>query len=68
MTVPAIAGIIPVEDEAIEVVGHDVRHAAPQAEGSLVRLGDKRVDVILVDPVTMPQPIHALARRDGIRL
>ena len=32
------------------------------------RLDDQRIDVILVDPATRPQPIHAVARQQGIRL
>jgi hypothetical protein len=33
-----------------------------------LRLGDQRIDVILVDPDTVPQPIHTIARQQGIRL
>ncbi|MGA7983257.1 MAG: nucleotidyltransferase domain-containing protein [Chromatiaceae bacterium] len=33
-----------------------------------LRLGDQRIDVLLVDPETRPQPIHAVARQQGIRL
>ena len=33
-----------------------------------LRLGDQRIDVILVDPETRPQPIHAVARQQGIGL
>lgn len=31
-------------------------------------LGDQRLDVIIVDPATAPQPIHEQARRHGIVL
>jgi len=31
-------------------------------------LGDQRIDVILVDPGTTPQPIHAAARQQGVTL
>jgi predicted nucleotidyltransferase len=31
-------------------------------------LGDQRIDVIVVDPHTAPQPIHTRARRQGVRL
>jgi hypothetical protein len=33
-----------------------------------LRLGDQRIDGILADPDTTRLRIHALARRDGIRL
>lgn len=32
------------------------------------RLGGRRVDVILVTPNTLPQPIHEIARRYGVAL
>ena len=31
-------------------------------------LGDQHIDVILVDPETRPQPIHARARHHGVQL
>lgn len=31
-------------------------------------LGDQRIDVLLVDPQTPLQPIHRLAREQGVRL
>lgn len=31
-------------------------------------LGDQRIDVVIVDPATAPQPIHDQARRQGIAL
>ena len=37
------------------------------AELQLV-LGDQRLDVIIVDPATAPQPIHQQVRRQGIVL
>lgn len=33
-----------------------------------IALGDQRIDIILVDPNTAPQPIHEIARRQGIGL
>jgi uncharacterized protein len=33
-----------------------------------LRLGDQRIDVIVVDPASAPQPIHARARAEGILL
>ena len=32
------------------------------------RLGGRRVDVVLVDPATPPQSVHALARATGVVL
>ncbi|XSG85250.1 MAG: nucleotidyltransferase domain-containing protein [Methylohalobius sp. ZOD2] len=31
-------------------------------------LGDQSIDVVLVDPSTKPQPMHEIARREGIAL
>lgn len=31
-------------------------------------LGEQRIDVVLIDPDTIPQTIHAVARREGIAL
>lgn len=31
-------------------------------------LGEQRIDIVLADPDTTPQPIHATARREGIVL
>lgn len=31
-------------------------------------LGGRRVDVVLVTPETLPQPIHDIARQQGIRI
>lgn len=32
------------------------------------RLGDQRIDVLVIDPATPRQPIHAQAMRTGVRL
>lgn len=32
------------------------------------KLGGRRVDVVLVTPETLPQPIHDIARQHGIRI
>lgn len=32
------------------------------------RLGDQRIDVLVIDPATPRQPIHAEAMRTGVRL
>lgn len=43
--------------------------AASRLAGQLqLRLGDQRIDVVLVDPATAPRPIHAAARSEGIDL
>lgn len=43
--------------------------AASRLTAQLQRaLGDQRIDVVLVDPQTRPQPIHAEARRTGVAL
>ncbi|MBN2702400.1 MAG: nucleotidyltransferase domain-containing protein [Methylothermaceae bacterium] len=31
-------------------------------------LGDQSIDVVLVDPGTQPQPVHEIARRQGVAL
>jgi len=33
-----------------------------------IRLGDQRIDVIVADPQTKPQPVHDVARRTGVAL
>lgn len=33
-----------------------------------LRLGDQRIDVLLIDPATTPQPIHRIARETGVAL
>lgn len=33
-----------------------------------IALGDQRIDIVLVDPNTAPQPIHEIARQQGIGL
>lgn len=32
------------------------------------QLGDRKVDVVLVDPSTAQQPVHTVARREGVVL
>lgn len=34
----------------------------------LERLGDQRIDVVFADPLSLPLPIHDVARREGITL
>lgn len=33
-----------------------------------IALGDQRIDIILVDPNSNPQPIHTAAQRTGVPL
>jgi predicted nucleotidyltransferase len=33
-----------------------------------IRLGDQPIDVLALDPETVPQPVHEQARRTGVRL
>jgi predicted nucleotidyltransferase len=33
-----------------------------------IALGDQRIDIILVDPNTIPQPIHTTAQQTGVAL
>jgi predicted nucleotidyltransferase len=53
-------------------VAHEVENrpsaAARFAAKLQRRLGDRRIDVLVVDPQTQPQPIHAIARTTGIAL
>jgi uncharacterized protein len=43
--------------------------AAAQLAASIERrLGEQRIDVVLVDPDTAPQPIHQIARAQGVLL
>ncbi|MBK6961262.1 MAG: nucleotidyltransferase domain-containing protein [Gammaproteobacteria bacterium] len=53
-------------------VGHALPNRAAAASRLAARLqlalGEQRIDIILVDPETKPQAIHAVARREGIAL
>jgi predicted nucleotidyltransferase len=33
-----------------------------------IALGDQRIDILIVDPSTPPEPIHDAARRSGVAL
>jgi hypothetical protein len=33
-----------------------------------MQLGDQKIDVIIVDPETLEQPIHEIARQTGVML
>jgi predicted nucleotidyltransferase len=54
----------------------EIPHPVPNRAAAASRLaaeiqmamGDQRVDVVVVDPDTVPQPIHEVARREGIAL
>lgn len=53
-------------------VGHvlDNRAAAASrlAAELQMALGEQRIDIVIVDPETLPQPIHTAARTGGIAL
>lgn len=49
-------------------VAHRASAAARVVAALQMRLGDQKIDVVLVDPTTPPQPIHEVARKTGIRL
>jgi uncharacterized protein len=42
--------------------------AARLAAELQIALGDRRIDIVLVDPTSTPQPIHTAARRTGVTL
>lgn len=42
--------------------------AARLAAELQIALGDRRIDIVLVDPNSTPQPLHATARRTGVTL
>ena len=64
----ARGGDIDLYVEVDRPLGNRVAAASRLAGQLQIRLGDQRIDVILVDPHTAPQPIHAAARQQGIRL
>lgn len=50
----------PVERPALEAARFKAR--------LLQRLGDQRIDIVFVDPLSLPLPIHEVARREGALL
>ena len=53
-------------------VGHVMENrasaAARFAAKLQIKMGDRRIDVLVVDPQTTRQPIHAVARETGVAL
>jgi len=64
----ALGGDIDLYVEVNEELGNRAALASRLAARLQLRLGDQRIDVVLVDSQTPPQPIHAAARGEGIRL
>ncbi|NBC13862.1 MAG: nucleotidyltransferase domain-containing protein [Gammaproteobacteria bacterium] len=54
--------------EVDEPLANRAASASSIAAQCQLRLGDQRIDVVLVDPMTSSQPIHARARKEGILL
>jgi len=54
--------------EVDEPLANRAASASRIAAQCQLRLGEQRIDVVLVDPTTPPQPIHARAREEGILL
>lgn len=54
--------------ETSTVVENQASAASRLAARLQMQLGDQRIDVLLLDPVTREQPIHSIARETGIRL
>ena len=58
-----------ISDCATGIFGSDARKKALTLTARLQRrLGDQRIDVLVIDPATRHQPIHAEALRTGVRL
>ena len=54
--------------ETDEVLGNRAAAAARFAARLQRQLGDRRIDVVIIDPQTRQQPIHEVARSTGQRL
>lgn len=54
--------------EAMHPVENRVATACRIASSLQMHLGDQRIDVLLTDPSSAPQPIHRIARETGIPL
>ena len=64
----ARGGDIDLYVEVDEESGNRAALASRLAARLQLRMGDQRIDVVLVDSQTSPQPIHTAAREQGIRL
>jgi predicted nucleotidyltransferase len=54
--------------ETDQVLANRARTASQLSARIQLRLGDQRIDVVLVDPQTRAQPIHAAAKETGVAL
>ena len=54
--------------EADQLLANRAAAASRLAAQLQLALGDQRIDIILVDRDSAPQPIHAVARQQGIPL
>ena len=64
----ARGGDIDLYVEVDEALGNRAALASRLAARLQLRMGDQRIDVVLVDPQTPSQPIHSAAREEGVRL
>ncbi len=63
-----LGGDIDLLVEADQRVEQPVWTAAQLTARLQRRLGDRRIDVLLTDPTTQPEPIHLVARSEGLLL
>ncbi|MBI2318649.1 MAG: nucleotidyltransferase domain-containing protein [Betaproteobacteria bacterium] len=52
--------------ECSEPVQGRVKKALTLTAMLQMRLGDQRIDVVVRDPRTIPQPVHEIARKTGV--
>jgi predicted nucleotidyltransferase len=64
----ALGGDIDLLVETDEMLENRAAAASRLAAALQLRLGDQRIDVVLVDAATPLLPVHRAARREGIRL
>lgn len=64
----ALGGDIDLYVEVDRVLGNRAAVASRLAAELQVALGDRHIDVVLVDPNTVQRPIHEVARKQGIPL
>ena len=64
----ARGGDIDLYVEVDEALGNRAALASRLAARLQLRMGDQRIDVVLVDQQTPSQPIHSAAREEGVRL
>lgn len=64
----ALGGDIDLFVEVDEPLANRAASTSRIASQVQLRLGEQRIDVVLVDPTTPAQPIHARAREEGVLL